>query len=169
MKQIIIGIDPGSHYLGLAVVSSKGDFIYSETIRVSSKLSETERLSYIKNRIQSFLRQILYSSQFGFYKISNVLYEDPHAQNSLVAKILSQVIGVVATKIYEETGVEAKPVSSIKARANLGLRKNANKDEVRKKILEIIKKNEKSNNLSQHEIDAIAIALVGVGKNGNTS
>lgn len=164
MKQIIIGIDPGSYNLGIAIISIAGDFIYSETIKVPSKLSEVARLAYIKGKIRSLLRRILYSSEFNFCKINKILYEDPHIQNSSVTKLLSQVIGAIATEIYEQTSIEAKPVSPISARTNLGLKKNSSKDDVRNRIEQIIGKD----NLSQHEIDAVLIALAGA-KDGSSN
>lgn len=105
----------------------------------------------------NFIRAVLFSS---VCRIEKVLYEDPYfRKNSNVAKILSQVAAVACTKICEITGVGAAPVSSVGARCKLGLKRDATKFQIRKRIKEILGKE-----LSQDEADACMIALSGLDK-----
>ncbi|MCD6318522.1 hypothetical protein J7M02_05595, partial [Candidatus Aerophobetes bacterium] len=99
MRKLILGIDPGSYSLGLAFINDKKELIYSETVKAPSKLTEIARLAYLKGRVRSVLRRMMYSSQFGSYKIDKILYEDPHIQNASVTKILSEVVGAITTEI----------------------------------------------------------------------
>ena len=112
---------------------------------------------WIQWETENFVRTVLFSS---VCRIEKVVYEDPYfGKNSTVAKLLSQVAAVACTKICEMTGVGAVPVSSVGARCKLGLKRDATKSQIRKRIKEILGKE-----LSQDEADACMIALSGINK-----
>jgi len=154
--KLIVGIDPGSYELGIAFLSEEGKLIYSETVKSPTNQSRVVRISYIKGKVRSLFRRAVLRGEFGG-KIKAVFYEEPHARNAKTAKVLSEVVGSIVSDIYENFKIEAKPVDAVKARKALGFEKKTSKEDVKKKICELVGQN----SLSQHEADAILIALGG--------
>jgi len=154
--RVIVGIDPGSYELGIAFLSEEGKLVYSEMIKSPANKSRIVRISYIKGKVRSLFRRAVLKREFGG-EVKAVFYEEPHARNAKTAKVLSEVIGSIVSDIYENFKIEAKPIDAVKARKALGLGKKASKKDVKKKICELIGQD----SLSQHEVDAILIALGG--------
>lgn len=156
-RALIISVDPSINHCGLAAVDTNGKYIRSEVIKPPEKLSGAEKLLFIQTETEKFTKVVLFT---GVPKVEKVLYEDPYfRKNSNVAKILNQVAAVACTKICEVTGVGAMPVSSVSARCKLGLKRDATKSQIKKRIKEILDKD-----LSQDEADACMIALSGINK-----
>lgn len=156
-KGLIISINPSINHCGLAAIDTNGKYIRSEVIKPPEKLTGPEKLLFIQSETERFTKVVLFT---GIPRIEKVVYEDPYfGKNSNIAKILSQVAAVACTKICEVTGVRAVPVSSVSARCKLGLKRDATKSQIKKRIKEILDKD-----LSQDEADACMIALSGINK-----
>jgi len=156
-RGLIISIDPSINHCGLAAIDTNGKYIRSEVIKPPERLSGPEKLPFIQSETERFIRRVLFTF---IPRIEKVIYEDPYVgRNSNAAKILSQVAGVVCTKICEITGVGAVPVPSVSAICKLGLKRDATKSQIRKRIKEILGKE-----LNQDEADACMVALSGIDK-----
>lgn len=156
-RALIISVDPSINHCGLAAIDTNGKYIRSEVIKPPEKLSGPEKLLFIQSAAGFFVRKVLFSF---VPRIEKVVYEEPYfGKNSNIAKILSQVAAVVCTKICEITGVGAVPVSSVSARCKLGLKRDATKSQIRKRIKEIL-----GQELTQDEADACMVALSAVNK-----
>lgn len=154
---IILGIDPGTAKTGYGVIRKVKTVKYLDcgVIKTSSSLAAAERLRIINNELSKIIR--IYRPEI--LAMENVFF----AKNLKSAKQVTQAEGVIlltAAKkkipIYQFTPLEIKM-----AITNYGW---AKKIKVQKKIEKML--NLKEVSYSNHAIDALAVALTYLSKNG---
>jgi len=152
----IIGIDPGSHRVGYAVLSfpeanrSKPELLVYGTIEVAPKTPSPDNLLQIKEELDGILQE--YKPDFG--SVEELFF----LKNVTTGMRVSESRGVILLSLGEKKIPAVQP-SATQIKKGISAKGNASKKEVRQAIKLILG----FNNLTGHDDswDAIAAAFVG--------
>lgn len=152
---ICLGIDQGLANCGYAFVSTEG-IVCSGTIKTEKNLSKGNRLLQIEQQLTSLIKKYkpkIVSCEKLFFNIPNS--QGRNKSNAMMdVNMVSGIIQLIATK----ENIEFVDFAPTTIKKNITGNGRAKKDEVRKKIIEQIKCSPKT----EHEVDAIAIALISI-------